>query len=194
MGLPIYGHLKKAAEQGRLKKYINEWVKNRNAGFNINTVDDENAMELFELAAAKGNIEIIKLLTENEETRMCLNVYQPLAYACLNGHMEVVKYLVESDKTENHSNVTGQGEPIKLAALAGYHQIVDYLLESLYVNCPEKLNEVLFEASSKITRKEILEKHGLIKTRLNLASICHDNGVNGQGIALKRNLKPSRLI
>jgi len=97
-------------------------------GANINAMNKNNNTPLI-VASKKGNLDIVKILIENEADKELKDKGDntPLILASLNGHLDIVKFLVENGSLVNAVNKNNNTTLI-FSTRNGYFEIVEFLI------------------------------------------------------------------
>ena len=107
-----------------------------------------SGMTLLHLAAARGQLEIVKLLLEFEAVRDNLSATtgrnaQAIHFAAKSGHLAVVQYLIEQDENLIQAQTSFYQNPLHLAVKGGHRDVAAYLLAQIVAKKDDTQNILL---------------------------------------------------
>ena len=145
------------------KPHMVDWLLDKGAEVEIN----REGRTPLHIAAAKGNLAIVKSLIKHECEVDITDSYgfTPFSLGCLRGHLDVVKYIVEYARVGTNFNME---DGLHRASECGHVEVLDYLIwKSADVNSVNSLGESALSIAVRGQPKSVdllLKNHAIINT------------------------------
>lgn len=109
------------------------------------------------MAALQGELDMVKLMVDDEEAEVNKKGWAPLHYAATNGHNEVVKYLIDHSAYIDAESPNGS-TPLMMAARGGHIQTVKLLLdEGADMRIKNQQGMTVIDFAERYQQKEIAD-------------------------------------